>query len=151
MPAGLHRDRPKRVLAHGPQIMARTIDDKLNFWTSCMPLADGSVCKYANCDVGLAALRGFRCICRFHGLSDLGFYDRQPPNGAPNRLSHLSVGVVKGKSNKHPKLRCSAGMIRHLIPWGMELAEQFCDRTDPVESSMYFCMQSLSRCYAALA
>ena len=71
MPAGLYRDRPQRGLADGPQIMARTTGENLIFWTSRMPLADGSVCKYANFDVGLAALRGFRCICRFHGLSDL--------------------------------------------------------------------------------
>eukprot|EP00959_Pyramimonas_sp_CCMP1952_P275201 5752738-Pyramimonas_sp.AAC.1 len=33
----------------------------------------------------------------------------------------------------------------------MEHAEQFCDWTDPVEDPMSFCMQSLSRCCAALA
>ena len=33
----------------------------------------------------------------------------------------------------------------------MELAEQFCDRTDPIESSLYFGMKSLDKCYAALS
>eukprot|EP00959_Pyramimonas_sp_CCMP1952_P005355 112895-Pyramimonas_sp.AAC.1 len=71
-------------------------------------------------------------------LMTQGFYDGQPPNGAPNRLPHLSVGVVEGESNKHPELRCSADTVRHSIPRGAGLAEQFCDRTDPAESSMYF-------------
>eukprot|EP00959_Pyramimonas_sp_CCMP1952_P447281 9365004-Pyramimonas_sp.AAC.1 len=106
MPAGLYRDRPKRVLAHGPQIMAITIDDNLNFWTSRMPPAHdcmGSLIWHCVVQGKVPGGTQKQRMRQMHLLMQ-GFYGRQPPNGAPNRLPHLSVGVAKGKSNKHPKL-----------------------------------------------
>ena len=79
------------------------------------------------------------------------FYRRRPADQKKNQLPNLTIGVVKGKKKKFPKLRAGGGQVRHLIPWGVELVERFCDRNDPAESSMYFGMQSLSRCYAALS
>ena len=79
------------------------------------------------------------------------YYDRQPPGGPKDRLPFLGRGTIKGKKNKYACLKSNAGTIRHMVPWAMELAQQLCDQNDPIESALYFGMQSLDKCYAALS
>ncbi len=87
----------------------------------------------------------------------MAFYDRQPPGEKTSRLSRLTRGVVKGKKATTAKMRCGAGMLRHMVPWALEMAEAFLDRRNgvderaAVESSIHAGMKSLCRCYEALS
>ena len=64
----------------------------------------------------------------------LGYYDR---NKTENRLPALNKGTIKSKEGKKaPKLRCSAGMCRLMVPWAQELAVKLLDPEDAVESSI---------------
>ena len=57
-----------------------------------------------------------------------------------------------GKKQKVPKMRLGAGMLRHMVPWVMELAEATLDRRgNAVESSIYAGMKCLDACYRALS
>jgi hypothetical protein len=58
----------------------------------------------------------------------MAYYERQLPGEKTSRLPKLTRGVVKGKKAKRAKMRCGAGMLRHMVPWAMELAETFLDR-----------------------
>ena len=79
----------------------------------------------------------------------MAYYERQPPGEKTSRLPKLTRGVVKGKKAKRAKMRCGAGMLRHMVPWAMELAETLLDRRAgdderaAVESSIHCGMTSL--------
>ena len=49
------------------------------------------------------------------------------------------------------KLKCSAAQCRALVPFGYMLAEELCDRSDPVEEAIYFAAFHLDEVYKTLS
>ena len=49
------------------------------------------------------------------------------------------------------KLRCSAAKCRKLVPFALRLAEELCDREDPVEEAIYKASYHLNEVYGALS
>ena len=84
-----------------------------------------------------------------HNLFTLmkGFYARTSPE---SRLDNLTLTMIKS-SGKQPKLRGRAGEIRGLVAWGKELADQYLDDADPLESAVKEAADHLSKCYQCLS
>ena len=49
------------------------------------------------------------------------------------------------------KLKCSAARCRALVPFGLRLATELCDLSDPVEQAIYFAAFHLNEVYKTLS
>ena len=75
------------------------------------------------------------------------FYDRR---GVQDRIRCLCERTIK-REHKAPKLKMQGAMCRAMVPFTLEVAEEFCDMDDPLEQAVYWGMYHLSQCYKALS
>ena len=67
-----------------------------------------------------------------------------------DRLDCLKPTSVEHK-NSGMKLRCSAAKCRKLVPFAFQLAQELCNKDDPVEEALYWAAFHLNECYKALS
>ena len=61
------------------------------------------------------------------------------------------VPTMIQQPGKKPKLRCKVAECRALIPFVVDLADEFLDKSDPAEDIVLTGMRMLSECYKALS
>ena len=67
-----------------------------------------------------------------------------------DRLQTLTEKMLK-QEGKAPKLRGSAAVVRALVPFARELADELLDRSNPVEDAARCGIYHLHQCYLALS
>ena len=67
-----------------------------------------------------------------------------------SRLLNLTPSMLQ-QPRKKPKLRGGAAVVRHLVPFGLQMANRFLDPTDPFEESVQHATFHLSAMYEQLS
>ena len=119
-------------------------------WLHCMDLGAGADFLGGVLWVCMQKMPGANVEARADSMwQDIQRY--YAAHGINNSCLHGFVPTtVRPKASKPPKLRASAGVVRHLIPYSKELVDRFCTGGDPQEMAMRAGAHSLCECYMAL-
>ena len=69
---------------------------------------------------------------------------------AESRLDNLTIGMIRAKSSKSPKLKAKAGECRALVSWIAPACRDFLDPENP-EAAIADAGRYLAQCYACLS
>ena len=92
----------------------------------------------------------YTALCKLGERSQLHWSSQLSHGDVIARLLARAVEPNAGQSSGY-KLRCSAAQCRALVPFGYMLADELCDRSDPVEEAIYFAAFHLNEVYKTLS
>ena len=70
---------------------------------------------------------------------------------AESRLDNLTIGMIRAKSSKSPKLKAKAGECRALVSWIAPACRDFLDHDHPEHEAIIHAGRYLAQCYACLS
>ncbi|CAE7267916.1 unnamed protein product [Symbiodinium sp. CCMP2592] len=70
---------------------------------------------------------------------------------AESRLDNLTIGMIRAKSSKSPKLKAKAGECRALVSWIAPACRDFLNPENPEHAAIAHAGRYLAQCYACLS
>jgi hypothetical protein len=90
-----------------------------------------------------------RCKALFQKL--VAYYAAHPDMESVSKLNVLKVSMFKRKKGKAPRLSARAAETRCLIPFAVQLVQEYMDDDIEFERSMKHCLLELAECYKCLS